>query len=302
MMTKSHSEQLSRYREHVNAAMEEALQERLGPRARDGELAQAMRYAVQAGGKRLRPALVLAGCELLGGDPNQAMYAAVAIEFIHTYSLIHDDLPAMDNGEMRRGLPTVHRRFGEGIAVLAGDALLTEAFAIVALGPTEKKLPVERYLQVCQIFADVAGVRGMVRGQELDLLNEGKPVDLETLQEIHRHKTAAMIRGSVVAGAILGGASQDDCTRLSEFGERIGVAFQIRDDLLDVSGDAAALGKNVGQDIVNEKATYPALLGIDESHRRMEILLNEAHELLLPYGDRAAFLHDLATLIGERRS
>lgn len=301
-MTAFLSETLERHRRVVNAGLAHALERRIGAAASGGTLARAMRYAVDAGGKRLRPALVFGACELLGQEPRHALYAAVAVELIHTYSLIHDDLPAMDNADLRRGLPTVHREFGEGIAVLAGDALLTEAFAILAEGPETRQLPAERYLDVCLLFADAAGVRGMVRGQELDILHEGLPVSLETLQDIHHHKTAAMIRASVEAGAILGGADDETRKRLADFGNLIGLAFQIRDDLLDVSGDVATLGKQTGQDSAHGKATYPSLLGFEESRRFMDDLLSRAREILLPYGEKAAFLHELALHIGERRT
>ncbi len=264
-------------------------------------LFEAMRYSLFAGGKRMRPALTLAACETLGGEPEAAVPFAAALEMIHTYSLIHDDLPAMDDDDLRRGRPTNHKVFGEGMAVLTGDGLLTDAFSALTDPEVLRVHPPERVVRAVAELARAAGTAGMVGGQALDLASEGRVPDLPTLEFLHTHKTGALIRAAVVLGALAAGAGEEDLGRLGRFAERVGLAFQIADDILDVEGDPEELGKPVGSDEGRAKATYPALLGLSESRRLMQAIVAEAMDLLTPYGERAATLRALARFVVERR-
>jgi geranylgeranyl pyrophosphate synthase len=263
----------------------EAALERFLPSAplAPGAVCDAMRYSVMAGGKRLRPMLVLASAEAiaehtgLGAEDavSLALPAACAVEFIHTYSLVHDDLPAMDNDTLRRGRPTAHVVFGEGMAILAGDGLLTEAFALLAREPADAPLVAlgelaARKLLAVRILADAAGAAGMVGGQALDLKAvepDANPLDAESLREMHARKTGALIRGSVAAGAVMTGASRADLAALDDYARDLGLAFQIVDDILDVEGASSDLGKTAGKDAAAGKPTYPARFGLDESRR-----------------------------------
>lgn len=230
-------------------------------------LAEAMRYSLEAGGKRVRPVLCLLAAEAVGGEASDALAGAVALEYVHTYSLIHDDLPAMDDDDLRRGRPTNHKVYGEGHAILAGDGLLTEAFGTLANGPGDPA----RRLEALTILADAAGWRGMVGGQALDL--EGETLaqyDLAHLQVIHRLKTGALLRASLEMGAILGGATAADRAALRAYGEAIGLAFQIQDDILDATATDADLGKRAGKDAGRGKITYPSLLGLDGARKALE--------------------------------
>src|ERR1700739_2023801 len=234
---------------------------------------QAMRYSVFAGGKRLRPRLCLETARIFDADRAHARYPGCAIEFIHTYSLIHDDLPALDNDDLRRGKPTCHKKFGEATAILAGDALLTLAFETIAAAPVSA----DRGTAMVTESATAAGtVNGMVGGQVADLEAEGKKVVPEMLEYIHRSKTAALIRASVTSGALCAGASAEDVARLRRFGETIGWAFQVTDDILDVEESSAALGKTAGKDIAQQKATYPAIHGLQRSHEIANDLAGKA--------------------------
>lgn len=234
---------------------EAALKERI---ARWGNapktLLETMRYSLFAGGKRLRPALALGAAEMICGDDTVALPAACALEMIHTYSLIHDDLPAMDNDDLRRGRPTSHKVFGEASAILAGDALLTMAFDVAAECGD---------IRVVREIAQAAGVEGMVGGQQLDLEAEGQTLSFEALRHVHAFKTGSLIRVSVRAGAMLAGANEKQLELLTRYGENLGLAFQIMDDILDITSDTQTLGKPVGSDAANAKSTYPALLGLD---------------------------------------
>jgi geranylgeranyl diphosphate synthase type II len=263
----------------------------------------AMRYSVFAGGKRIRPILCLEAARIFAPDPepdqSPAMHAACAIEFIHTYSLIHDDLPALDNDDLRRGKPTCHKQFGEATAILAGDGLLTLAFQIIG----ESSTNAERTLAILQEVSNAAGtVKGMVGGQVADLESEGKRVEPQTLEYIHRSKTAALIRASVSTGAISAGAGIADVARLRRFGETIGWAFQVTDDILDVEESSAALGKTVGKDIAQQKATYPAVFGVAQSHEIAAKLANDAIGQLDSFGERASRLRTLAEFLVHRRA
>jgi len=259
---------------------------------------ESMRYSLMAGGKRLRPILCLATCELIGGTSEIAMPTACALEMIHTMSLIHDDLPAMDNDDYRRGKLTNHKVYGEDIAILAGDGLLTYAFEMIAKTPN---VPADRLLKVVIQVAKAVGAEGLVGGQVVDLESEGKPdVTLETLNFIHRHKTAALLEASVVSGAMLAGASEDQVTRLSHYSQDIGLAFQIVDDVLDIISTPEELGKSVGKDIEAQKVTYPSLWGIDESRRQAHQLIASAKAQLQPFGESAAPLLAIADYITAR--
>lgn len=265
------------------------------------KLHEAMRYSLLAGGKRLRPILLLAAGEALNAPTDDLMPAACAIEMIHTYSLIHDDLPAMDNDDLRRGRPTCHKAFGEAMAILAGDALLTLAFEILASNVPAGDF--ERQIRVLREVAAAAGtVNGLIGGQVADLENEGKDVSPETLEYIHRSKTGALIRVSVVAGGLIAGASESELDLLSGYGERIGLAFQVADDVLDITSTSEQLGKTPGKDVAARKATYPAIHGMEASLKRADSLVNEAVELISPLGLGGQTLQDIARFIIARKS
>ncbi len=234
-----------------------------------GTLEQAMRYAVIGGGKRLRPILVLEACLACGGDYRLALAPAAALEMIHTYSLVHDDLPAMDDDDLRRGRATTHKVFGEAMAILAGDSLLTLAFRILASEPAGDRVAVARCRAVA-LIADRAGMAGMVGGQIADLQAEGKPLEQDRLEWIHRHKTGALLRGSVELGAILAGAGNRLIGAMERYGDALGLAFQISDDILDRTGTTADLGKTPGKDQESGKTTYPALLGLEGARAEAE--------------------------------
>jgi geranylgeranyl diphosphate synthase, type II len=260
---------------------------------------QAMRYSVFAGGKRLRPILCLEAARIFTESPARVLPVACALEFIHTYSLIHDDLPALDNDDLRRGRPTCHKQFGDAMAILAGDALLTRAFEVLA----RADLPSERCAALVREIATAAGtVDGMVGGQVADLEAEGKPIDPGMLEYIHRSKTAALFRASVVSGAIAGGAESADVERLRRFGENIGLAFQVVDDILDVEESSATLGKTAGKDQSQKKATYPALYGLEKSRETARGFLERAQAELSPFGPRAQRLRELADFLVARRT
>jgi geranylgeranyl diphosphate synthase, type II len=259
----------------------------------------AMRYSVFAGGKRIRPILCLESARIFGTEVSPALYPGCAIEFIHTYSLIHDDLPALDNDDLRRGKPTSHKKFGEATAILAGDALLTLAFETIAAAPVAAE---RRVAMVTEIATAAGTVRGMVGGQVADLEAEGKPVSPEMLEYIHRSKTAALIGASITSGAICAGAPPDDVARLRRFGETIGWAFQVTDDILDVEESSAALGKTAGKDIAQQKATYPAVYGLQRSHQIAKELADKAIAELDAYGERANRLRSIAEFLVLRRA
>jgi len=259
------------------------------------------RYSVFAGGKRLRPILCIGAAEAVGGPIDAVMPAACALELIHTYSLIHDDLPAMDDDDMRRGKPTSHKVFGEAVAILAGDALLTDAFRIIAGRTPVGAVRAETLLQVIQEVALAAGWFGMVGGQVVDIESEGKALDEKTLSFIHTRKTGALITVSLRAGALLGGADADALDALTEYGRHVGLAFQIADDILNVEGDAKALGKGTGSDRSRGKLTYPALVGVETSKRVAAELVEKAVEDLRPLDERAEPLRKIARFIVERK-
>lgn len=262
-------------------------------------LHEAMRYSLFAGGKRLRPLLCIAGAEAVGGTGETVLPTAAALEMIHTFSLIHDDLPALDNDDLRRGRPTLHKAYDEAIAILAGDALHTLAFATVA---TFQVGTAEAVLRVVRLLADACGERGMVGGQVDDILHERQPIGAEMLRSIHARKTGALLTASLLSGAILCAATLEQEASLTQCGEQIGVAFQIVDDILDVTSDDATLGKPVGSDLKLDKATYPKLFGLDESRRLAFAAAQHAADALVGFGASADPLRAFARFIVERNA
>jgi geranylgeranyl diphosphate synthase type II len=260
----------------------------------------AMRHSVFAGGKRLRPVLVIQAAATLAGEvPKGIERLGAAIEMLHTYSLIHDDLPALDNDDLRRGKPTCHKAFGEATAILAGDALQTRAFEVLA----GLDAPPAAVVQIIGLIANAIGtVDGMIGGQVLDLESEHLKPTPELVEAIHRAKTGALIRVSVVAGGVFAGANADDVARLDTFGRKAGLAFQIVDDVLDMTVDSAHLGKTAGKDLATEKATWPAVFGIEQSRRDATALIDEAFAALAPYGSRAEGLKSVARFLVERKN
>ncbi len=291
---------VQQYLEEARQAVEKDLRAYFAATPVSKRLSEAMEYSLFAGGKRIRPALSMAACEALGTNRANAVPIGSALEMIHTYSLIHDDLPAMDNDDLRRGRPTNHKVYGDGVAILAGDGLLTEAFR--RLADPKWPIPADRKIEIVRVIADGAGANGMVGGQDLDLFYEGKEIGEEVLKQIHVNKTGKLLWASSMAGAISAGANADDRERMDRYGRAIGLAFQIADDLLDVTSSTAELGKATQKDLGMKKATYPSILGMDESKRRAAILLKDAVDAVSSYGDRAGPLTDLARFIVERRS
>ncbi len=280
----------------VDAALERLLPAEDAPPA---SIHKAMRYSIFAGGKRVRPILCLESARIFNVQLDPVLPVACSLEFIHTYSLIHDDLPALDNDDLRRGKPTSHKMFGEAIAILTGDALLTLAFEVLSSAP----LDAARRVAVLGEIARAAGTQnGMVGGQVADLEAESKKATPETLEYIHRSKTAALIRAAVVSGAIAGGAITEDVERLRRFGENIGWAFQVVDDILDVEESSAALGKTAGKDQAQNKATYPALFGLERSHAFANELAAKALAEIESDGARAENLRALAEFLVLRRA
>ncbi len=260
---------------------------------------EAMRYSVLAGGKRLRPVLFLAAAETVGGKAEALLPAACALEMIHTYSLIHDDLPAMDNDDYRRGKPTNHRVFGEAVAILAGDALLTLAFGLLAESGLAANVPSQIVLAVIREVARAAGSRGLIGGQVVDLQSENK-LSKTTLAYIHSHKTGALFEAAVRCGALLGGGSEKQIAALAAYAENLGLAFQITDDILDVEGDFQKLGKSVGSDERQKKCTYPAVYGLEESKKMAGLAVDRAVAALKNFGKKADLLRYLAGYLLSR--
>jgi geranylgeranyl diphosphate synthase type II len=281
----------------LGALVEGRLATVFGDGATPGRLTESMEYSLMAGGKRLRPVLCLAWAELAGGSAGAVLDFACAIECIHTYSLIHDDLPAMDDDDLRRGKPSNHRQFDEATAILAGDGLLTEAFTLAS----GLALPPDRVLKAIFHLSTAAGPRGMVGGQVLDMGLTGKSASLPQLRQMHAMKTGALIESSCVTGCILGGGNDGDLALASEYGRAVGLAFQVTDDILDVVGDTAALGKPAGSDEAQGKSTYPALLGIEKSRELARQSVDQALAALAGFDHpRADFLRAVAGYILDR--
>ena len=290
---------LSAYLQERQAQVEAALDGAI-PVTYPEKIYEAMRYSLLAGGKRLRPILCLATCEMAGGTIEMAMPTACALEMIHTMSLIHDDLPAMDNDDYRRGRLTNHKVYGDNIAILAGDGLLAYAFEYVA-AHTQNVAP-ERVLKVIALLGRAVGAAGLVGGQVVDLESEGKlDVSLETLDFIHTHKTAALLEACVVSGGILAGLAAPELQRLSRYAQNIGLAFQIVDDILDITATQAELGKTAGKDLQAQKVTYPSLWGLEESRRQAHQLIAAAKEELAFFGESAKPLLAIADFITNRK-
>jgi len=260
-------------------------------------LRKAIFYSLRAGGKRLRPGLVVLSCQACGGEEIIAVPAAAAIEMVHTYSLIHDDLPAMDNDDYRRGQPSNHKVFGDGIAILAGDALLTYAFTTLARHIRKAALVKELVLEL----SEAAGAGGMIGGQVEDLDHQNRSGDLETVQYIHTHKTAMMFRAAARMGAICADAARREIDTLGDYGLKVGLAFQIVDDILDITGSAEELGKSPQKDVQAGKLTYPAVMGLEQSQEHAESLMREAIEALADFGERAEPLRELVRMLIKRK-
>lgn len=261
-------------------------------------LKEAMLYSLTAGGKRLRPTLALAAAEILGTQPGEVIAFACAIEMIHTYSLIHDDLPAMDNDDFRRGKPTNHKMFGEAMAILAGDALLNLAYEIMLKDALAGNSMAK--LRAMEAVAGYAGARGMIGGQVIDLQGEGRRVDSQELTAMHRLKTGALIKAPVEAAAIISGAGEEQFAALSNFAANLGLAFQIKDDILDVEGSMEEMGKSPGSDALGEKSTYVTLYGLDKSKHMLQEVTDEGIAFLQVFGSRADFLRELASALVSR--
>lgn len=289
---------LSEKKAIVERALEVYFPESEGPAS---DVINAMKYSLFAGGKRLRPILCMAGAEAVGGEARNALPVACALELIHTYSLIHDDLPLMDDDDIRRGKPTNHKVFGEAIALLAGDGLLTEAFRLMSRTELNERISPHIILEVIGLIAGAAGYRGMVGGQVADIQSEGKGVDFSIVEFIHRHKTGALISASVSSGAQLGGGTEMEVETITSYGGKVGLAFQISDDILDIEGDSETMGKGVGGDDRKGKVTYPAVVGLDKSKEIRAGLVESAIEVLGAFDQKADPLRQIARYIIERR-
>ncbi len=283
--------------QHVDGALEQLLQ---APSTELQPLYAAMHYSVMNGGKRIRPLLVFASCQALGGEVQQAYGAACAVELIHAYSLVHDDLPAMDNDDLRRGKPTTHKAFDEAYAILAGDAL--QSLAFYALGDEQlSPISCKQRLDMLQVLATASGAAGMVGGQAIDLSSVGQSISQDTLELMHRHKTGALIQASVRLGAIASSAATPEAlTALEQYAQAIGLAFQVQDDILDVTSDTQTLGKQQGSDIEHDKPTYPALLGLDAAQAYACALRDQALAALTDFDQGADNLRKLANYIVSR--
>ena len=284
--------------EEINRALDEAL-----PMRPPETVHEAMRYSLLAGGKRIRPALCLAACELVGGNRSIAMPTACALEMIHTMSLIHDDLPSMDDDDFRRGVPTCHKVYGEEVAILAGDALLAYSFEHIARCTDTRVVPADKVLRIITEVGKAVGGEGLVGGQVVDIQSEGKDVGIETLEYIHEHKTAVLLEAAVVTGALCGGATDEEVEKLRHYASCVGLAFQVIDDILDVTQTTEQLGKTAGKDVAVEKTTYPKILGIEKSKEVAEKLISDAKAELSDYdARRAAPLLALAEYIARRQN
>lgn len=296
------SKRIETYLEERKILVDKALKEFMPePSGLAGDVIRAMNYTLFAGGKRIRPVLCIAGSEAVGGSADDVVPVACAIELIHAYSLIHDDLPVMDNDDFRRGKPTSHKVFGEAVALLAGDGLLTLAFNLMARCGVEKKGEKSALLRVIDLISSAAGYEGMVGGQVVDISYEGKDPDPMVVNYIHTHKTGALIAASVTAGTILAGGSEEEVQAINRYGQHIGLAFQIADDILNIEGDRNLMGKGTGSDKVRGKITYPSVFGIKESRNILRRSIDHAIESLNRFDERAQPLRDLARYIINRK-
>ena len=297
------SKRIESYLKEKKVLVDEALKNLMPrPSGMAAEVIESMNYSLCAGGKRIRPILCIAGAETIGGSAEDVLPFACAIELIHSYSLIHDDLPVMDNDDLRRGKPTNHKVFGEAIAILAGDGLLTLSFNLMAGYGANRRVKKAPLLRAIELIASAAGYRGMVGGQALDIIYEGKDPDPAVVEYIHRHKTGALMAASVTAGAILAGGSEEEEKSINRYGQQIGLAFQIADDILNIEGNRNITGKGTGSDESRGKITYPSVFGIAESKRIQRQLISHAIEALKGFDNRAEPLRKLAQYIIERSS
>ena len=296
------SKRIETYLEERKILVDKALKEFMPePSGLAGDVIRAMNYTLFAGGKRIRPVLCIAGSEAVGGSADDVVPVACAIELIHAYSLIHDDLPVMDNDDFRRGKPTSHKVFGEAVALLAGDGLLTLAFNLMARCGVEKKGEKSALLRVIDLISSAAGYEGMIGGQVVDISYEGKDPDPTVVNYIHTHKTGALIAASVTAGTILAGGSEEEVQSINRYGQQIGLAFQIADDILNIEGDRNLMGKGTGSDKERGKITYPSVFGIKESRNIQRKSIDRAIESLNRFNERAQPLRDLARYIINRK-
>jgi geranylgeranyl diphosphate synthase type II len=296
------SKRIENYLEERKILVDKALKDFMPePSGLAGDVIKAMNYTLFAGGKRIRPILCMAGAEAVGGSADYVLPVACAIELIHAYSLIHDDLPVMDNDDFRRGKPTNHKVFGEAIALLAGDGLLALAFNLMASCGGEKKGEKTGLLRVIDLVSSAAGYKGMVGGQVVDISYEGKDADPTVVEYIHTHKTGALIAASVTAGAILADGNEEEVGRVNRYGQQIGLAFQIADDILNIEGQSNVMGKGTGSDKVRGKITYPSVFGIAESKNIQNRLVRHAIESLSGFDKKAEPLRDLARYIIKRK-
>lgn len=292
------NEYLKTRKEIIEKELEKYFSSELTPQI----LLSSIRYSLLDGGKRVRPILVLAVADLFGTPYEKVLPFACAIEMIHTYTLIHDDLPAMDNDDYRRGKLTNHKVYGDAIAILAGDALLTEAFRIVAEESLKNDISYKKALSAIYEIALRCGIRGVVGGQVMDIISENREIDSATLEYIHTHKTGALILASIRVGAILSKASKRDLERLTIYGKKIGLAFQIMDDILDIESSFEKLGKKTGSDLAKKKNTYPKVIGLKESKELLKDLTKDAINAIKVYGDRANILREFAIYLRDRQS
>lgn len=292
--------QLKEYVNMVNSELEKVFVEE---QCLQRSVYDAMSYSIMAGGKRLRPVIALAVCDMMGGCLDDALRFGVAIEHIHTYSLIHDDLPCMDNDDLRRGMPTCHKKFGEATALLAGDGLLTGAFEYLSDLSQYKSATPETVIKVISQIATAAGCAGMIGGQVVDLECEGREdITLDVLDYLHCRKTGALIRVSAVSGALAANASDEDIAVIADFAEMLGLAFQIQDDILDCIGDESVLGKPIGSDAENGKTTYATLLGFANARKKADEITTKAVGLLDRFGEKADFVKELALYLQKRNN
>jgi len=292
-------QKMTAWSSRINEELDRYITEYEGPGA---DIQKAMKYSLMAGGKRLRPILAFAVCEVLGGNLEEVIPYACAIEMIHTYSLIHDDLPAMDNDDFRRGMPTSHKMFGEAMAILAGDALLNKAYEIMLEHTYSDERRFKPGLGAMKVIADTAGADGMIRGQVIDIQSEGRDISIDTLKTMHRCKTGALIKAPVLAAALVCGAAYSEYKSLEEYAENIGLAFQIKDDIMDVQSSSSQMGKTTGKDALNKKATYVTLLGVEKAQELLDKTIDDSLKSIESFGEKADFLKSLAVFIKERKN
>ena len=292
---------LNSYLTSQKKRIDRALESLLKTADKPDRILEAMTYSLMAGGKRIRPVLCMAAAEAVGGNSEDAIPAACALEMVHTYSLIHDDLPAMDDDALRRGKPTCHVAFDEATAILAGDALLTLAFQTLSSIGLSNAEQATKWLQVTHLISYAAGYCGMIQGQMLDITSEGRQLTLDELKSVHRLKTGALIEASLSSGAVLGGANSNRISLLESYAQNIGLAFQVADDILNVEGDPQLMGKAVGTDKLRHKNTYPSLLGLKKSKDFAGKLVENALQVLESFDEKAAPLRAIATYVIERK-